>query len=100
MSKQVTEVVEFRLKSGIDTASFIKEAQKSTAFIKSFDGFLNRTLCVNEDDLWMDIAQWRDMASAKAAGEGFMQAPEVQVFCEMIDMQTTKMQHLHVQLIS
>ncbi len=98
MCKTVIEAVEFKLKPDVEVANFIEAAKQSASFIQSLDGFIKRTLSSNEDGLWMDIVEWKDMASAKSAADTFMQAHEVMAFCAMIDMDTTKMQHLHTQL--
>ncbi len=99
-TNRVIEVVEFKLNDGVDAETFIKAANDTVEFVESLDGFIKRSLSQGEDGIWMDIVEWRDMASAKSAAEKFPQAEEAKALCSMIKMQTAKMQHLKIRLKS
>ena len=42
---------------------------------------------------WLDIAEWRNEAAARAAGKVFHQLSQAQIFCSMIDASSIKVSH-------
>ncbi len=94
MSTQTVEIVQFRLKPGVDEDAFLAAAADTQAAIARLPGLLARELLRGEDGLWVDVVHWRSEAEALAAAAAFATMPEVTSFVAMIDETTMTMQHL------
>ena len=97
MTKQVLEIVEFKLKDGVSVDQFIEATQATAKFVTELEGFISRKTCRNDADLWMDVVQWKDIATANAAAVKFSQAEEVGPMMSMINGETVRMLHLPVE---
>ncbi len=75
MSKQVIEMVTYKLNDGMDKDAFIKAALAMNPWIEAQPGFLQRRLSCAEDGTWIEHVHWTDMASAKAAAAGIGSDP-------------------------
>lgn len=94
MSMQTVEIVQFRLKSGVDEGAFLAAAVAIQAAIARLPGFLTRELLKGEDGLWVDVVHWRSEAEALAAAEAFPTIPEMAPFVAMLDETAMTMLHL------
>jgi hypothetical protein len=90
---QVLEMVTFNLAGGIAETHFLAAAEASNGALIMLPGFLGRRLVKAGDGSWIDIAEWRDAASAEAAGKVFHTLSQAEVFCSMIDAQSVKVSH-------
>jgi hypothetical protein len=97
MEQTVAEIVTFRLRPGVAESEFLASVPATEAFLRTCPGFMRRRLARDADGAWVDFAEWRDLAAAKAASEGFMTHPDVRAFCGMIDLATTECRHLAIR---
>ncbi|GAB4120605.1 MAG: hypothetical protein Fur005_23830 [Roseiflexaceae bacterium] len=97
MPNPTIELVEFRLKEGVPSASFLAAVEASQAAVQRLPGFISRELSCSDEGLWIDLVHWRSHADAVAAAEAFGSLPEVAAFAAMIDMQQMRMLHLAQQ---
>lgn len=91
---QTVEIVQFRLRPGVDEHTFLAAAADTQAAIARLPGFLTRELLKGDDGLWIDVVHWRSKAEALAAAEAFASMPEVAPFGAMLDETTMAMLHL------
>ena len=94
------EIVTFRLNKGVSAEQFLAAAKPTFDLLTTFDGYIDRELCVSEDGLWIDIVHWRDIESAHRAAEQFMAEPVAQAFGSLIDESTMAMHHALPQMSS
>lgn len=94
MSSPTIELVQFRLKAGVDEAAFLEAAADTQRAITRLPGFLGRELLRDDDGIWVDIVHWRSKAEALAAAETFGGLPEAAAFASMIDETQMTMLHL------
>jgi hypothetical protein len=97
MEPKVAEIVTFRLRAGATEAAFLASVPATDSYLRGCSGFLRRLLASDADGTWVDFVEWRDLASAKAASDGFMARTDVRPFCEMIDMSTALNRHLAIR---
>ncbi|MDY0884122.1 antibiotic biosynthesis monooxygenase family protein [Dongia soli] len=93
---QVLEIATFSLAEDVSEENFMAAAEASNGALITLPGFLGRRLAKAPDGTWIDIAEWRDEASAKAAAEVFHKLSQAEVFCSMIDLRSVKMSHHHI----
>jgi len=93
---QVLEVVTFSLAKDVAEEHFLAAAEASNGALITLPGFLGRRLAKTPDGHWIDIAEWRDELSAKAAAETFPKLSQAEVFCSMIDTDSVKMSHHYI----
>jgi hypothetical protein len=94
MSAQVIELVTFRIRSGIDEATFRAAVETSMPFLLRQAGFLGREVGVSPEGEWTDIVRWADMDTALRAAAAFNSARETRDFNSMLDGNTVQMRHL------
>lgn len=94
MSSPTVELVQFRLKPGVDEGAFLMAVADTQAAITRLPGYLKRELLKNADGLWVDLVYWRSNTEALAAAEAFGAMPEVALFASMIDATQLTMLHL------
>jgi hypothetical protein len=90
---QVLEMVTFQSVDGVAEQQFLAAAEASTGALITLPGFLGRRLAKAADGSWIDIVEWRDAASARAASTIFHKLSQAEVFCSMIDMSSVKVSH-------
>jgi hypothetical protein len=88
------ELVQFRLKVGVEQAAFLAAVAATQAAIERLPGYLSRELLKQDDGLWVDLVHWRSKAAALAAAEAFGTLPEVASFGAMINESQLAMLHL------
>ncbi len=94
MSNLTVELVQFRLKPGVDEPAFLDAIAGTQAAIEQLPGFLRRELLKGDDGVWVDLVHWRSKAEALAAAEAFATMPEVAPFVAMLDEAQMTMLHL------
>jgi hypothetical protein len=93
VSAPIIELVTFRLKPGVDEATFRAAVAKSMPFLLRQRGFLHREVGVSSTGEWTDLVHWADMDAALQAAAAFNDAPETQDFNGMLDRQSVQMRH-------
>lgn len=90
---EVLEMVSFKLADHVTEEHFLEAAEASNGALITLPGFLGRRLVKTGEGEWLDIAEWRNAASAHAAGKVFHQLSQAQIFCSMIDASSVKVSH-------
>lgn len=88
----VLEIVWFRLQAGADPSAFVQAARQTETLLRRCPGFVRRML-VEDQNLWGDLVEWRDRASAMAAAETVLQDAAFAPFIAMIDPGTLRLGH-------
>lgn len=95
----VIETVKFKLKADTDVQRFLADSEATLAFITKSDGFLYRSLSVNEEtEEWTDITYWENMDNAKAAFDDFMKHESVQQMVSHIEENSIVMSHEQIKM--
>lgn len=98
---QVLELVSFKAKSGVALEQVVELNKEVMEVVRKFDGFVYRSLAFQEQSqTWLDVVYWQDAASATAAQEKFMQSKICQQLMEVVDVESTHMQHADILLSS
>lgn len=72
----ITEIIEYKLKEGVDEELFLAEAQKYYNYFKAtFPGFLDLEFNKGENG-WINIMHWESMEAVKACGEVLRTGPQ------------------------
>ena len=93
MTGQVIETVTFELAEGVSAEAFLSTNRALETFLDECPGFLARRLSKGEDGTWLDYVEWRDMETATAASEAFMQRDDLKPLLESIRPDSVKMTH-------
>lgn len=95
----IVETVRFKLKDGADVKAFVEAAEGTIPFIKGCEGYLYRSLSLNEQTQeWTDIVYWATLADAKAASDNFMKDEGAQKMVSYIDASTLVMAHEQIKM--
>ncbi len=98
---QVLELVTFKAKTGVSKEQVVEINELVMEQVKKFPGFIYRSLCWQQgSESWLDVVYWQDQASVDAAQEKFMASAVCQQLMEIIDVESTKMQHADILLSS
>ncbi len=90
----VTELVVFKTLPSVQAAAFHSCAENSTRFLRTCPGFVARHLTRSEESgEWIDVVLWTDLASAEAAAQRFLSAPEAGEFMACIEPSSVQMRH-------
>jgi heme-degrading monooxygenase HmoA len=79
------EVALFRLRPGVDEATFLRASAAMAPAVRAFGGFRRRTLYKSEDGRWVDLVDWDSLADAQRAAEAALTSPACQPFLALID---------------
>jgi hypothetical protein len=95
----ITEIIQYRLKEGIDEESFMTEAKKYHAYFKAtFKGFIDLEFTKGEDG-WINIMHWETMEDVKACGEVLRTGPqEIAGYAALTDRTALKLTFLEQKL--
>jgi len=96
----IREVVVFKLIDGTDRAAFLADAQATFDLLKTYPGYVDRSLGVSADGQWIDVVTWADLDAARSATEQVMTTEIGQAFGAHIDLTTMQMHHVHTELSS
>ncbi|NHF60708.1 hypothetical protein FK220_015235 [Flavobacteriaceae bacterium TP-CH-4] len=89
------EVVRFKGNPAFSTVQVQEAMAKTNAYIKEFDGFIKRTISVNEEGEFLDIVYWESMQQAKNAAIELQQNPKIMEHFKVIDFSTVTMKHFN-----
>lgn len=96
----IAEIVTFRLKEGTDASVFTAAADQMTAFLRSTDALVSRSLSADDAGVWTEHILWTSEAAAKHAAKAMFERPEAVPFMEMIDTTDMTMRHATIALYS
>ena len=65
MSNVTLEIVQFKLKDGIDEDTLLTVTKQSLEEVKTFSGYIRRELFKGSDGLWFDIVHWKSLSEAQ-----------------------------------
>jgi len=99
MSKNVVELVRFKLAPESDENMFVYRAEALNPILKEMGGYKARYLAQHEDGEWLDVVIWENMQQAKAAADKIMSLPEGQAFGALIDPDTIVMAHYTIRSV-
>ena len=99
MSKQVIEMVTYKLNDGVSKETFVDAARAMNTWIESRPGFLQRRLSCSEDGTWIEHIHWADMASAKAAAAEIGSDPANAAALSSIDGPSVKISHSELEIM-
>ena len=94
MNDPVTELAIFKTIPTVSEQSFREAVLASDRFLRSGHGFVSRRLSHSrETGEWIDVVLGCDLATAQAAAQNFMAAPDAQAFRRCIDPASVQMRH-------
>ena len=95
----ITEIIEYKLKEGVDEEQFLMEAQKYHAYFKAtFKGFIDLEFTKGENG-WINIMHWESMEDVKACGEVLRTGPrEIAGYAALTDRTSLKLTFLEQKL--
>lgn len=97
MTKQIIEIVEFKLKSNVTDEQFLAATKTTDDIVKNLDGFIRRETCQVAEGHWIDMALWDSMEQAQAGAKAFEASPACVTLMDVIDMETASMRHVTVE---
>lgn len=89
---EIVEDVSYTLNPDADRAAFLTAAEAIGPWLTRQPGFRYRVLAETGTG-WRDLCFWADMATAKAASEAFITAPETRPMMALIDGESVAMAH-------
>jgi hypothetical protein len=95
----ITEIIEYKLKEGVDEEQFLMEAQNFHAYFKaSFKGFIDLEFAKGENG-WVNIIHWESMEALRACGEVMRTDPqEIAGYRALTDRTSTRLTFLEQKL--
>ncbi len=96
MVMKAIELVLYKLKDGIGETAFSEISTTTNNWLAQQPGFITRRHGIKDDGERVDYVEWESMEDAKAAGEKFMNAPELRPFIEATDMSSVTMRHFEL----
>jgi hypothetical protein len=97
----VHEIVSFRFSDNRPVADQLERLETMGRWVKAQPGFVGRTSYYEaEQDRWIDLVTWTDLASARAAMERSQQEPTLATALGSIDLATLAMGHYERRLVS
>lgn len=96
----ITEIIEYKLKEGVDEVEFLEEAQRYYAYFKAtFTGFIDLEFTKGEN-CWINIMHWESMEAVKACGQVLRTGPqEIAAYAALTDRASTKLTFLEQMLV-
>ncbi|MCW2765462.1 MAG: hypothetical protein JWO11_1421 [Nocardioides sp.] len=83
------EIVNFRLKGGVDVDTFKAEnAKMEHAFLGHLHGFKTRSTSATEDGQIAVVLHWAHAEDAQSSMDKFVGNPDTKDFTDLIDMDT------------
>lgn len=95
----ITEIIEYKLKEGVDDEKFLMEAKKYHDYFKAtFKGFVDLEFTKGENG-WINIMHWETMEDVRACGEVLRTGPqEIAGYGALADRPSTKLTFLEQKL--
>lgn len=91
MDNLTVEIVQFKLKDGIDEDTLLTVSKESMEEIKGFSGYIRRELIKGPDGLWFDIVHWKSISEAQQAAKKFEESVACRNYFKIIDQSSIKM---------
>ena len=91
------EIVRFKTKPGISQQKAKEKLLMLDDCIRTFEGFIERKLSINEKGEWVDIVYWENLTSARKAAEEVMKIPKALEAFSIIDESSIQMDHFDLQ---
>ena len=88
-------MVTYQLKPEVNLTDLEEVHKQVNQFLLKQDGFMYRSLSQDEKGVLFDIVYWRDLASAKQAGEAFMASLAGQALLALTNMESVVMRHMN-----
>ncbi len=89
------EMVSFRGNPEFTIEQVQEVMTQTNSHIKEFDGFIKRTISVNEEGEFLDIVYWESLEQAKQAAADLQQNAEIMKHFKVIDFSTVTMKHFN-----
>lgn len=84
MSSRMVEITEFKLRPGCTDEDFLETVERVNQAAQKLRGFVSRRL-LRSGEGWIEVFEWDDMESARAAGEVWASLPGLEDYCAMVD---------------
>jgi hypothetical protein len=96
----ITEIIEFKLKEGVEEKNFLAEAVSYHNYFKTtFKGFIDLEINKGENG-WINIMHWQTMEDVKACGEILRSGPpEIAAYGALTDRTALKLTFLEQKLL-
>jgi len=93
----ILEITQFKLSHNSTEERFLEQAAEvHKGFLSKEDGFVKRSLCKSEQDLWVDLIWWKTMDQAKAAATALVKEDCAKGFLNAIDPASVNMEHVEL----
>ena len=92
------EMVTFRLTDDTTKTAFLKASRKTVDVVEAFDGFISRSLSVDDSGLWTDYVLWVDHDKAIQAAARIAIDPRFAALGRMIEPSSVSMRHATVEM--
>ena len=90
------EVVTFKPKEGVSNEQLMEAMRSTNAIVKNFDGFLSRSIAIDQQGGFIDVVHWESLSQALRAAQQVQEIPEVMEHFALIDPKSIKMSHFEV----
>ena len=94
MNKLTVELVQFKLKDGIDEDALLTVTKENMKFVRKQSGYIRRELVKGPDRLWTDIVHWKSLSEAQEAEKKFYESSDCQNYSKIIDESSVKLTRL------
>ena len=94
----VIEITTFQLNEGVPAELLLEAADKmQKEFLAKADGFISRSITVEENGTWRDIIAWKDKRSMKEAAQRAMEPGAAAPFMRCIDIDSVVMKAVEIK---
>ena len=95
MKNLVIELVEGKVKEGVDPQEYIKASDSLMTDLSGLDGYIRREVWQGEDGRFVDVIYWDSLEKAQRAAELFPTLPSAKLFESLLDFGSLSMRHLN-----
>jgi len=96
MKAKTIEVVTFNLKEGVSKEEGSKKLATLNDLVRTFDGFIKRSISCNEQGKWVDIVYWTSKELAPDAAKSVAENPTAMEAFQVIDENSIQMNHYEI----
>ena len=94
----VIEITTFQLNEGVPAELLLQAADKmQKEFLAKADGFISRSITVEENGTWRDIIAWKDKRSMEEAAQRAMEPGAAVPFMRCIDFDSVVMKAVEIK---
>lgn len=94
MNNLTVELVQFKLKDGIDEDTLLTVTKENMEFVRKQNGYIGRELVKGPDGLWIDIVHWKSLSEAQEAEKKFYESTDCQNYSKIIDESSVKLMRM------